>query len=166
MAELTLHNNKVNTVGDLPKVGEKAPVFKMIKNDLSVFKLNQYKGKRIILNVFPSLDTATCATSVRTFNKEAAKIKDVKVLCISRDLPFANARFCGAEGIENIETLSDFEAGKFGKNYKLTIKNGPLKNLFSRCVIVLDKDHKIIYTEQVSEITDEPNYGKALTSLK
>ena len=156
MAELTLHNNKINTVGEIPKVGEKAPVFKS----------NQYKGKRVILNIFPSIDTPTCASSVRAFNKEASKLENTKVLCISRDLPFAQARFCGAEGIENVETLSDFEAGKFGKNYKLTIKNGPLKNLFSRCVIVLNEEHKIIYTEQVSNIGDEPNYTKALASLK
>jgi thiol peroxidase len=166
MAELTLQGLKINTVGELPKIGEKAPVFKMIKNDLTVFKLNQYKGKRIILNIFPSIDTGTCAQSVREFNKEAGDLENTKVLCISRDLPFAQARFCGAEGIDNVETLSDFDKGKFGKNYNLTIKNGPFKNLFSRAVIVLDENHKIIHTEQVTEIANEPNYQKALDSLK
>jgi len=166
MAELTLHNEKIKTIGELPKVGEKAPVFKMIKNDLSTVKLNHYKGKKLILNIFPSIDTGTCAQSVREFNKQASELENTKVLCISRDLPFAQARFCGAEGLDNVETLSDFNQGKFGKNYKLTIKNGPLKNLFSRVVIVLDENHKIIYTEQVQEITDEPNYKKALDSLK
>ncbi len=166
MAELTLQGLKIDTVGKLPKVGEKAPVFKMIKNDLTVFKLNQYKGKRIILNIFPSIDTGTCAQSVREFNKQAGGLENTKVLCISRDLPFAQARFCGAEGIDNVETLSDFDKGKFGKNYNLTIKNGPFKNLFSRAVIVLNENHKIIHTEQVTEIANEPNYQEALDSLK
>ena len=166
MAEITLQGNKINTVGELPKVGEKAPVFKMIKNDLSVFKLNQYKGKRVILNIFPSIDTGVCAKSVREFNKVAGGLENTKVLCISRDLPFAQSRFCGAEGIENVETLSDFDKGKFGKNYGLTIKNGAFKNLFSRAIIVLDDNHKIIHTEQVNEIAEEPNYQKALDALK
>lgn len=166
MAEITLQGQKINTVGELPKVGEKAPVFKMIKNDLTVFKLNQYKGKRIILNVFPSIDTPICGKSVREFNKEASQLENTKVLCISRDLPFAQSRFCGAEGIENVETLSDFDKGKFGKNYGLTIKNGAFKNLYSRAIIVLDDKHKVIHTEQVSEIADEPNYQKALEILK
>lgn len=166
MAEITLKGNKIKTIGELPKVGNKAPVFKMIKNDLSTFKLNQLKGQRVILNIFPSIDTGTCAQSVREFNKKASELENTKVLCISRDLPFAQARFCGAEGIENVETLSDFSKGKFGKDYKLTIKNGPLKNLFSRAIIVLDEEHKVIHTEQVQEIVDEPNYQKALDSLK
>lgn len=166
MAEITLQGNKINTVGELPKVGEKAPVFKMIKNDLTTFKLNQLKGHRVILNIFPSIDTAVCAQSVREFNKVASELENTKILCISRDLPFAQARFCGAEGIENVETLSDFDKGKFGKNYGLTIKNGVFKNLFSRVLIVLDEKHNIIHTEQVNEIADEPNYKKALDSLK
>lgn len=166
MAEITLQGNKINTVGELPKVGEKAPVFKMIKNDLTTFKLNQLKGQRVVLNIFPSIDTGVCAQSVREFNKVASELENTKVLCISRDLPFAQARFCGAEGIENVETLSDFDKGKFGKNYGLTIKNGVFKNLFSRVLIVLDEKHNIIHTEQVSEIAEEPNYKKALESLK
>lgn len=166
MAEITLQGNKINTVGELPKIGKKAPVFKMIKNDLSTFKLNQLKGQKVILNVFPSIDTGICAKSVREFNKEAAGLENTKVLCISRDLPFAQSRFCGAEGIDNVETLSDFDKGKFGKNYGLTIKNGAFKNLFSRAIIVLDENHKIIYTEQVSEIANEPDYKKALEAAK
>jgi len=165
MAKITLHGEPIKTVGKLPKRGKKAKKFNMIANDLSKVKLKNFKGQRVVLNIFPSLDTGTCAKSVREFNKLAGDLENTKVLCISRDLPFAQARFCGAEGIDNVITLSDFNKGKFGKKYGLTIKNGPLKNLFSRVVIILDKDHKVIYTEQVPEIVDEPNYKKALEVL-
>ncbi len=166
MTKITLKGNPINTIGNLPKTGSKAKKFTMIGNDLSKVKLKDFKSQRIVLNIFPSLDTGTCAASVREFNKRAADLENTKVLCISRDLPFAQARFCGAEGIKNVITISDFNKGKFGKKYGLTIKNGPLANLFSRAIIVLDKEHKIIYTEQVSEIVDEPNYEKALKALK
>ena len=166
MTKITLKGNEFKTIGKLPKVGEKAPKFKLIKNDLSETKLKDYKGSKVILNIFPSLDTGTCAASVRQFNKDASALENTKVLCISRDLPFAQARFCGAEGIENVETLSDFDKGRFGKKYGLTIENGPLANLFSRAIVVLDEKGKVVYTEQVPEIVDEPNYKAALEALK
>lgn len=166
MSKITLKGNAINTIGELPKVGEQVPNFELIANNLSTKTLNEYAGKRKVLNIFPSIDTGTCATSVRNFNKEAAGLDNTVVLCISRDLPFAQARFCGAEGIENAITLSDFVAGEFGKNYKLTIADGPLANLHSRCVIVLDENDKVLYTEQVSEIVDEPNYKAALAAIK
>jgi len=166
MTKITLQGNPIKTVGKLPKKGKKAKKFSMIANDLSKVKLKDFKGQRLVLNVFPSLDTGTCAQSVREFNKRVAELENTKVLCISRDLPFAQARFCGTEGIDNAITLSDFNKGKFGKKYGLTMKTGPLKHLFSRVVIVLDEKHKIIYTEQVPEIVDEPNYEKALEVLK
>ena len=165
MAKITLQGNPIKTIGKLPKKGKKAKKFKAVANDLSTVRLKDFKGERLVLNVFPSLDTGTCAKSVREFNQRASDLDNTKVLCISRDLPFAQARFCGAEGIENVITLSDFNKGKFGKKYGLTIKNGPLKGLFSRAIIVLDKDHNVIYTEQVSEIVDEPNYDAAIKAL-
>ena len=165
MAKITLKGNPIKTVGKLPKVGKKAPGFKLVKNDLSVASLKDYKGSKVILNIFPSLDTGTCATSVRKFNEAAAKLENTKVLCISRDLPFAQTRFCGAEGIENVETLSDFAEGKFGKKYNLTIKTGPLANLHSRAVVVVNEEGVVTYTEQVPEIVDEPNYEAALAAL-
>lgn len=165
MASITLKGNTINTIGELPKVGTQAIDFSMIKNDLSVSSLKDYSGKRLILNIFPSIDTGTCAASVRNFNKTAANLINTEVLCISRDLPFAQKRFCGAEGIDNVTMLSDFTTGKFGKDYNLEIENGPLANLHSRSIIVLDENQKIIYTEQVSEIVDEPNYDAALAVL-
>ena len=124
-----------------------------------------FKGKNVILNIFPSVDTGTCATSVREFNKKAAELDNTVVLCISKDLPFAQARFCGAEGIENVIMLSDFATGSFGKDYGLEITNGPLAHLHSRAVIVLDINGKVTYTEQVSDIVDEPNYEAALKAI-
>ena len=166
MAKITLKGNEIKTKGKLPKVGKKAKQFSMIGNDLSKVTLKSFKGQRVVLNIFPSLDTGTCAASVREFNKRAASLDNTKVLCISRDLPFAQSRFCGTEGIENAITLSDFNKGRFGKKYGLTIKSGPLSNLFSRAIIVLNEKHEVVYTEQVSEIVDEPNYDKAIDALK
>lgn len=166
MAKITLKGNAINTIGNLTAVGQKAPEFELVKNDLSKAKLSDYTGQKVVLNIFPSLDTGTCAASVRNFNKEAANLENTKVLCISRDLPFAQARFCGAEGIENVETLSDFATGQFGKDYQLQITDGPLANLHSRAVVVLDENGVVQYTEQVPEIVDEPNYEKALAALK
>jgi len=166
MAKILLHGNPINTIGNLLEVGKKVPDFELVKGDLSVAKLSDYKGKKVVLNIFPSIDTGTCAASVRQFNKAAASFENTIVLCISRDLPFAQSRFCGAEGISNVETLSDFGTGKFGKDYQLEIVDGPLKNLHSRVVIVLDKDGIAKYTEQVSDIVNEPNYEKAIEALK
>ncbi len=165
MAKIKLKGNEINTSGELPKIGELAKDFNLTALDLSVKKLNDFKGKNLVLNIFPSIDTGTCAASVRNFNKTAANFTDTSVLCISRDLPFAQARFCGAEGIENVVMLSDFNTGKFGKDYGLEILDGPLAGLNSRCIAVINAEGKVIYTEQVAEIADEPNYDLALVSL-
>ena len=165
MADITLKGNAFNTIGNLPEVGSKASDFSLIAGDLSSKTLADFAGKNIILNIFPSVDTGTCATSVREFNKKAADLKNAVVLCVSRDLPFAQARFCGAEGIENVVMLSDFASGSFGKNYGLTIENGPLAHLHSRCIVIINADGNVAYTEQVPEIVDEPNYEAALNAL-
>lgn len=165
MAQITLKGNKINTLGNLPKVGTQLLDFKLVKTDLSVVHLANYAGKRLVLNIFPSLDTGTCAASVRRFNKEASSLENTVVLCISKDLPFAQARFCGAEGLNNVETVSDFRTGDFGKDYQVEIVDGPLAGLESRAVIVADENGKIIYTQQVAEIVDEPDYEKALAAL-
>jgi len=165
MATITLKGNPIHTSGELLEIGSTAPDFSLVKNDLSRVSLKDFAGSRLVLNIFPSLDTGTCAMSVRTFNKRAADLKNTKVLCISRDLPFAQARFCGVEGIENAITLSDFATGDFAKNYRLQIVDGPLAYLCSRVVIVLDETGKVIYTEQVPDIVNEPNYEAALAVL-
>ena len=165
MTKITLKGNSIHTSGELPKIGSLAQDFKLIANDLTVKTLNDFKGKTLVLNIFPSIDTGTCAASVRNFNKAAANLTNTSVLCISRDLPFAQARFCGAEGIENVFMLSDFKTGQFGKDYGLEIVDGPLAGLHSRCIVVINTEGKVIYTEQVAEITEEPNYKLALASL-
>ena len=166
MASITLGGNPINTSGSLPNIGSNAPDFKLVKTDLSLASLADFKGSRLVLNIFPSIDTGTCATSVRTFNAKASSLENTKVLCISRDLPFAQKRFCGAEGLENVINLSDFNTGGFGKDYGLEITDSVLAGLHSRVVIVLDENGKIIYTEQVNEIADEPNYEAALSALE
>ena len=165
MATITLGGNPINTNGSLPQVGSKATDFQLVKSDLSVATLADYAGSKLVLNIFPSIDTGTCATSVRTFNAKASALENTKVLCISRDLPFAQKRFCGAEGLENVINLSDFKEGSFGKNYGLEIVDGPLAGLHSRVVIVLDENGVVKHAEQVAEIADEPNYEAALASL-
>ena len=165
MASITLGGNPIHTSGELPKIGSKATDFQLVQNDLSVATLANFAGSRLVLNIFPSIDTGTCATSVRKFNESASKLENTKVLCISRDLPFAQKRFCGAEGLENVVNLSDFKDGSFGKNYGLEISDGPLAGLHSRVVIVLDENGIVKYTEQVAEIANEPNYENALASL-
>ena len=158
--------NEINTIGELPKVGEKAKDFSLVKGDLSRVSLSDFKGGKLVLNIFPSLDIGTCAASVRNFNKLATGLENTKVLCISRDLPFAQNRFCGAEGIENVITLSDFDKGEFGRNYGLEILDGAFKGLLSRAVIVVDEHGKVVYNQQVPEIVDEPDYNKAMEALK
>lgn len=165
MATVTLGGNPIHTSGELPKVGDSIKDFQLVKADLSVANLESYKGSKLVLNIFPSIDTGTCATSVRQFNAKASELNNTKVLCISRDLPFAQKRFCGAEGIENVETLSDFKDGNFGKNYGLEIVDGPLAGLHSRVVIVTDENGKVLHAEQVAEIANEPNYDAALAVL-
>lgn len=165
MATITLKGHPIQTSGDLPKIGEKAPEFLLTVSDLSTQTLSDFEDHKVVLNIFPSIDTGTCAQSVREFNKEAAEMENTKVLCISRDLPFAQARFCGAEGINNVIMLSDYKDGSFGKAYGLDIINGPLETLHSRCVIVLDENGIVKYTEQVQETVDEPNYKASLYAL-
>jgi thioredoxin-dependent peroxiredoxin len=165
MADITLKGNKINTIGNLPKTGSKAPSFNLTAVDLSHKSLSDFEGKNIVLNIFPSIDTGTCAMSVREFNKKASGLENTVVVCVSKDLPFAQARFCGAEGIDNVVMLSDFATGSFGKDYELEIKNGPLAHLHSRAIVIIDVNGNIKYTEQVSEIVDEPNYEAALNAI-
>ncbi len=165
MSQVTFKGTAVQTKGELPAVGTKAPEFALTAADLSTKKLSDFLGKRVILNIFPSIDTGTCANSVRTFNKEAASLDNTVVLCISKDLPFAQGRFCGAEGIENVVTLSEFKDTSFADSYGLTFVGGPLEGLLSRAVVVVNEEGEVIYTEQVAEVTEEPNYKAALAAL-
>lgn len=166
MAQITLKGNPINTVGNLPEVGTKAPDFSVTKTDLQETVLADFKGKNLILNIFPSLDTGTCAASVRQFNKEASDLENTTVLCVSKDLPFAHKRFCESEGIENVVNVSEFRDSGFSDNYQVKFADGPLKGLLSRSVVVIDAGGTVIYTQQVPEIVDEPDYKKALASLK
>ena len=166
MAKITLKGNQIKTIGKLPKVGKKAPKFKLVNTDLSTARLKDFKGKKILLNIVPSVDTGICAASLRKFNETAANMENTVVLTVSKDLPFAHSRFCAAEGIDNAITLSDFAKGKFGKRYGATIKNGPMKGLLSRAVVVVDEKGLVTYSEQVPEIAQEPDYDAALAALK
>lgn len=165
MATVTLGGTTINTTGTIPAVGVKAPSFELVKDDLSIVTLNDYAGKRVVLNIFPSVDTGTCAASVRKFNEKASALQNTIVLCISRDLPFAQKRFCAAEGLDNVVVLSDFKSGAFGKAYGLEITEGAFSGLHSRVVVVLDENSNVIYAEQVAEIANEPNYDAALAVL-
>ncbi|ASQ90731.1 lipid hydroperoxide peroxidase [Prosthecochloris sp. GSB1] len=165
MALITLKGNAVSTVGELPATGTAAPSFNLVKSDLSEAGLADFNGKRAVLNIFPSLDTPVCAASVRRFNLEASSLPETVVLCISADLPFAHKRFCETEGIENVVSLSVFRSPEFGKDYGVTIADGPLKGILSRAVVIVDGDGKVIYTEQVPEITQEPDYEAALKAM-
>ena len=167
MATVTFKNSlTVKLNGNLPAVGTQAPNFKGTKTDLSDVHLEDYRGKRVVLNVFPSIDTGVCATSVRRFNAEASKLDNTVVLCISKDLPFAQARFCGAEGLDKVIPLSTFRCNCFTDGYGLLQTDGPLRGLLARAVVVIDTDGKVLYTELVPEITEEPNYEAALAVLK
>ncbi|ADQ81872.1 thiol peroxidase [Riemerella anatipestifer] len=165
MAKLTLKGNEISSVGELPKLGETIKDFNLVASDLSEKTKNDFSGKRKVLNIFPSIDTGVCAASARKFNEEASKLDNTIVINISRDLPFALGRFCAAEGLNNVETLSDFRSD-FGEEFGVTLLDSPLKGLLSRAVVITDENDKVIYTEQVSEITNEPNYEAALASLK
>jgi thioredoxin-dependent peroxiredoxin len=166
MAEITFKGKSIHTAGSLPEVGADAPDFRIVKSDLTPISLAEFKGKRVILNIFPSLDTPVCAMSVRRFNAEAGKLKNVVVLCISRDLPFAQKRFCGAEGLNNVITGSEYQDSNFSDAYKVRITDGPLAGLLSRAIVVIDGAGKIAYTQQVPEIAQEPDYDKALAAAK
>ena len=163
MTTITLKGNPIQTNGELPRSGQVVPGFKLVKLDLSEAGLSDFPGRKV-LNVFPSVDTPVCATSIRTFNEKAAAAGNVTVLNISADLPFALKRFCGAEGLENVETLSTFRSS-FAKDYGLEITDGPLAGLCSRAVLVLDENNTVLHAEQVPEIAQEPDYDAALGAL-
>ena len=165
MATVTLKGNNINTLGNLPEVGTKAPDFKLTKTDLLDVTLKDYEGSKLILNIFHSIDTGTCAQSVRQFNIDVTEIENTKVLCISRDLPFAHSRFCGAEGIKNIEMLSEMRDNQFGLDYGILYIDGPIQGLIARSIVVIDEKGKVLHTEQVQEVVEEPNYKAALHAL-
>jgi thioredoxin-dependent peroxiredoxin len=166
MTQITFKGNPVHTAGSLPQPGTKAPDFKVVRADLSPLTLGEFIGKKVVLNIFPSLDTSVCAASVRRFNVEATRLNDTVVLCISRDLPFAQKRFCAAEGIENVIVGSEYRDSSFSRAYGVLIGDGVLEGLFSRAVVVVNSQGKIVYSEQVPEITAEPDYEKALAAAK
>ena len=165
MASITLKGNPVNTAGNLPSTGSSAPSFTGVKTDLSECSLADLAGKKVVLNIFPSIDTGVCAASTRRFNQEASSLDNAVVVCVSVDLPFALGRFCGAEGLENVVPVSVFRNPEFGSSYGVTIVDGALAGLLSRAVVVVDESGKVVYTEQVPEITQEPNYEAALAAL-
>lgn len=166
MAQITFKGNPIHTGGNLPTVGEKAPTFALTAGDLSEKTLADYAGKNVVLNIFPSVDTGVCSQSVRTFNQEVSSAPNTVVLCISKDLPFALSRFCAAEGLENVETLSDFKNEEFANAYGVKMVDGPLNGLLSRAVVVVNPNGEITYTEQVPEIGQEPDYQQALAAIK
>jgi thiol peroxidase len=166
MAQVTLRGNPVQVEGELPQTGSKAPDFTLTAGDLSEVTLATFAGKRKVLNIFPSVDTPTCATSVRTFNAQANNVSNTVVLCISSDLPFAQKRFCGTEGLDNVQSLSDFRNADFAVDYGVSIADGPLRALTARAVVVLDENDKVLHSELVPEIGQEPNYDAALAVLK
>ncbi|HET8858546.1 thiol peroxidase [Marivirga sp.] len=166
MAKVTLGGNPSNTVADLPAKGEKAPDFKLVKTDMSEVSLSDYKGKNVILNIFPSVDTKVCAMSVREFNEKAAALDNTVVLCVSKDLPFAQARFCAAQDIENAIPVSNFRNDSFGKDYGVELVDGGFKGLNARAVVVVNPKGKIVYNQLVPEIGNEPDYEKALAAVK
>ncbi|MBE4948386.1 thiol peroxidase [Chryseobacterium culicis] len=161
---ITLKGNEVHTIGTLPSVGSTVKDFALVDSGLAVKTLETFAGKKKVFNIFPSIDTPTCAASSRKFNEEASKLDNTVIINVSKDLPFALGRFCAAEGLNNVETLSDFRSS-FGDDYEVTIADSPMKGLLSRAVIVTDENNKVIYTEQVPEIADEPNYDAALAAL-
>ena len=165
MANITLGGNPITTIGEVPAVDSKAKNFTLTATDLSTKQLSDFSGKRKILNIFPSIDTGVCASSARKFNQEASALDNTVVLCISRDVPFAHNRFCAAEGLENVVMLSDFKTGEFGKSYGLEIQEGGFAGLHSRAIVVLDENDKVLYTEQVPEIGQEPDYSSAIKAL-
>lgn len=166
METIYFKGTPVHTYGDIPAVGSTAPDFTLTGNSLQDIRLSDYKGKRVVLNVFPSLDTPVCAMSVRKFNQEAAKLDNTQIICISMDLPFAQSRFCSAEGIDKLVVASAFRAPGFVKNYGLEMVDGPIAGLLARAVIIVDESGKVIYSDLVSEVTDEPDYKAAISVLK
>jgi len=165
MATITLEGNEIHTVGELPAIGSNAALFTLTNAELNEISFSDYAGKKVILNIFPSIDTGVCAESTRRFNTAANSLDNTVVLCISADLPFALSRFCGAENLSNVITLSTFRNPEFGDNYGVRIADGPIAGLMSRAVVIVDENGNVVYTEQVPEIVQEPDYDAALTKL-
>jgi len=166
VAVVKLKGNDFSTIGDLPATGTPAPAFTLTGVNLADITSDSLKGKKVVLNIFPSVDTGTCASSVRKFNSEAAALENTTVVCVSRDLPFAQNRFCGAEGLENVVSASDFRTGDFGRSFGVQIQDGPLAGLLSRAIVVLNEEGHVVYTQQVAETVDEPDYAAALAAAK
>ena len=164
MASVTLKGNPFNTVGQLPSIRQTAPNFVLTSAGLADISLANFAGQRLVLNIFPSVDTPTCATSVRTFNQAPNQLENTQVLCVSADLPFAQGRFCGAEGLTKVQVASSFRSD-FGQQYGVSFTDGPLRGLLSRAVVVIDETGKVVYTQQVAETADEPDYNAALAAL-
>jgi thiol peroxidase len=165
MAEITIKGDPVKTIGDLPKVGEKAPDFVLTKTDLADITLKDFSGKKVVLNIFPSVDTPVCSASVRKFNEAITKFSDAVVICVSLDLPFAHSRFCETEGLKNVIPVSELRDKNFGDRYGVRIIEGPLSGLLARAVVVLDENSMVIYSHLVSELTTEPEYEEVLKVL-
>jgi thioredoxin-dependent peroxiredoxin len=166
MAHITIGGNPIHTIGNLPEKGSKAPAFKLVKSDLSLLSSEELSGRKVLLNIFPSIGTSVCAAALRQFNKIAGELDNTVVVCVSKDLPFASHGFCAAEGLDNVVTGSDFRSGSFGEDYGVTMLEGPFEGLLSRSVVILNEDWEVIYTEQVPEIGQEPDYEAALKALK
>ena len=165
MSKTLFKGTPCSTIGDLPEIGDKAVEFSLVGKGLGEVKLSEFLGKKVVLNIFPSVDTGTCAASVRYFNQEAAAFRNTVVICISKDLPFAQGRFCGAEGIENVIMASEYKGSSFASDYGVELEDSPLQGLFARAVIVLDEEGYVVYTELVPEITQEPDYNSAKNAL-
>ncbi len=164
MATVTFHNDPVETVGTLPAVGEQLPTFDLVGTDLGAVSAADFAGKRLVVSIFPSVDTGTCAAAMRTFNEEAAGLDNTVVLCVSKDLPFAQSRFCAAEGIENVVSASAFRS-TFGEDFGVTLQGSPLQGLLARAIVVTDAEHKVVYTQLVDEVTEEPDYAASIAAL-
>jgi thiol peroxidase len=165
MATITLEGNEIHTVGELPAIGSDAPAFTLTNSEMGETSLADYAGKKVILNIFVAIDTGICAESSRRFNTAAGSLDNTVVLCISADLPPTLARFCAAENLDNVVTLSTFRNPEFGNDYGLTIADGPIRGLNARSIVIIDENGKVVYTEQVPEIAQEPDYDAALTRL-
>lgn len=166
MAKITFKGSVVNTSGELPAKGVEAPAFTLVKSDLSEVSLKDLQGKKVVLNIFPSIDTGVCAASVRRFNKEAAGLSNTVVLAVSADLPFAAGRFCTTEGIDNVHPASVYRNAEFADNYGILMTDGPLKGLLARSIVIIDENGKVIYTELVPEITQDPDFESAIAAVK
>ncbi|PID29459.1 MAG: lipid hydroperoxide peroxidase [Candidatus Cloacimonadota bacterium] len=166
MAKVKIQGNEINTVGNIISVGSELPKIDLTKVDLSSLTNEDFKGKKVIFNIFPSIDTPTCAASVRRFNEEISKLENSICVCVSRDLPFAHARFCGAEGLENVVSASLMKSCKFGEDFGVKLVDGPLEGLLARSIVIADEEGKVTYTQLVPEITEEPNYEEALKAIK